>query len=330
MQEDGNYWIGIEDSLIVLSGEFNEKQATIPGRVLNLISLIFGAVLFGILVGKISSWFVVKELRRKRMGKYKDHFIICNWNRKGKEIVKELQKGNNERDILIVADNWHKEFELTEEDLVGINENKIHYPTKNEKDIYPSPTNSLILEKIQVVKCKSVILLADDATDKPDEKNALIALAIKPFERSKQLKENIDIHIISELINSEFEKHLKSAGVDEIIYAGEYSTGIIAQSAQNKNVSGIYHDLLTYSTVSNEIYYTENKNKKYTGTFEDVRNLVNQIDNVNLILLGIRKSSSQKVNEWENIINPKLDILVEKNDELIILAYDKSDLKELY
>ncbi|HEY9737932.1 MAG TPA: potassium transporter, partial [Trichocoleus sp.] len=156
----------------------------------------------------------------------------------------------------------------------------------------------------------------------PDEKNALIALAIKHLEQIPGHQK--DIHVVGELVKLDRRRHLKEAGVDELIAARDYSSGIIAQSAVFKNMSVVYQQLLTYSDDSNEFYFiAPGKYPEHLQgmTFAELSRWISEYsashaDNP-LLLIGI------KLGHGEILLNPKQSHFerLAAEDSLIVMAF---------
>lgn len=305
-------WEVLENAIITLMGEYPDKPHTITGRVLQLLLLVFGTFAFGAIVGKISSFFVTRALwQEKAVKHFNDHIIICNWNEKAPAIVHQLLEANqgHPRDIVIIS--------------ASVVEDRSDFEERD--DVYfiqADPTHHATLEKLQASQAKSVILLADDESEGPDEKNALIALAIKHLEQTPGRQK--DIHVIGELVKLDRCRHLKEAGVDEVISARDYSSGIIAQSALFKNMSVVYQQLLTYSDDSNEFYFIEpGKYPEHLQgkTFAQLSKWISEYsashaDNP-LLLLGVKRG------DGEILLNPKQSHFekLATDDWLIVMAF---------
>ncbi|MBD2258530.1 NAD-binding protein [Pseudanabaena sp. FACHB-2040] len=305
-------WEVLEDAIITLMGEYPDKPETIAGRVIQLLLLVFGTLAFGAIVGRVSSFFVTRALHRKEAVKhFNDHIIICNWNEKAPAIVHQLLEANkgHPRDIVVIsASEVEDRSDLEERD-------EVHF-------IQADPTHHATLERLQASQAKAVILLADEESEGPDEKNALIALAIKHLEQIPGHQK--DIHVVGELVKLDRRRHLKEAGVDELISARDYSSGIIAQSAVFKNMSVVYQQLLTYSDDSNEFYfiapgrYPEHLQGR---TFAELSRWISgysacHADNP-LLLVGV------KLGNGEILLNPKQSHFerLAAVDSLIVMAF---------
>ncbi|MBT4816054.1 MAG: potassium transporter, partial [Lentisphaerae bacterium] len=74
---DRPFWETLENAVIVLMGEYPDRPASHAGRVLQLLLLVFGTLVFGAIIGKVSSLFVTHALRKESAVKpFSDHIII--------------------------------------------------------------------------------------------------------------------------------------------------------------------------------------------------------------------------------------------------------------
>ncbi len=306
------FWEVLENALITLMGEYPDKPKTPMGRVLQLFLLIFGTFLFGTIIGKISSLFVTHALAKERQMKtFYNHIIICNWNGKASRIIEQLLESDQKHpiDIVVVSAS------LVEDAKDFENRDNVHF-------IQADPTHHITLEKLQAFQAKSIIILADEESLSPDEKNALIALAVKHLEQTPGKAK--DIHVIAELVNLDRRRHLKEAGVDELVSAQDYSSGIIAQSAIFRNMSVVYQQLLTYSNDTNEFYFIPpGRYPSYLQgkTFSELGKWISDYsmshpDNP-ILLMGIKRG------DGEILLNPKRDHFQQlaTDDSLIVMAF---------
>jgi voltage-gated potassium channel len=304
------FWGVLENAIIVLMGEYPDKPSSALGRVAQLVLLVFGTLMFGAIVGKISSFFVTHALwKEKAMKSFKDHLIICNWNPKAPGIIRQLLDANHEssRDIVVISaspTDPKQEFEGKE---------GIYF-------IQDDPTHHAILGKLNASEAKAVILLADEQSAEPDDKNALIALAIKHLERTPGKEK--DIHVVAELVNHERHRHLLEAGVDEVVSGRDYSSGIIAQSALFQNMSKVYQNLLTYSGDTNELYFIEPNRYPQSFLGLSFAELCQQVCQRNaaenpLLLLGVKRGNGKI------LLNPQKHSFTEllAEDSLIVMAF---------
>ena len=70
--------------------------STIGGRIIGVVVMVFGIGLLGMFTATIASAFVetkLKEGKRVMDIKVKDHFLICGWSYKAKEIIGRIEGG---------------------------------------------------------------------------------------------------------------------------------------------------------------------------------------------------------------------------------------------
>jgi voltage-gated potassium channel len=313
LSPDRDVWDVLENSIITLMGEYPDKPKTVTGRVLQLLLLVFGTCVFGAVIGKVSSWFVTRALsQEEKMKPFTDHFIVCNWNSKAIGIIHQLLEATKTQPADIVIVSASVVPDRSELERYG----NIYF-------IQADPTHHATLESLQALQAKSVILLADEDTEGPDEKNALIALAIKHLEQTPGQQK--DIHVIAELVKLDRRRHLQEAGADEVVSARDYSSGIIAQTAMFRNMSVVYQQLLTYSDDSNEFYFImpgKYPTSLYGKTFPELSHWISDYNASHaeqpLILVGIKRGNG------EILLNPKRHSFqqLEPEDALIVMAFN--------
>ncbi|MCK5717375.1 MAG: NAD-binding protein [Thiomargarita sp.] len=245
-----------------------------------------------------------------------NHLIICNWHSNGERIVKELHSSQAEPNLAIVI----------------ITETKVNEAYLREKPEYKNvyfvqsdPTLHSVLDRVEVLNAKSVIILSHPDYPNPDAKTAMISLAITKCDHTNKKRPRI----IAEVMNPENAQHLENAGVDEWVCSAGFGLGIIAQTALYGKMSDVYQQLLTYSGETNEIYLLDNTKypEWFQGkTFKEIARILNnereQWEEV--ILIGIKRD--EKV-----ILNPKkgqFDTL-KSEDSLILVAFDPPNFKKI-
>lgn len=307
-----HFWEGLENAIIALMGEYPDRPTTPAGRILQLLLLVFGTFILGAISGRISAIFVTRALRDETtMPTFKHHILLCNWNAKAPSIIAQLLEGNrrNPTDIVVVSasplenrDDWPRA-------------EHIHF-------VQDDPTHHATLERLQVAQAKAVILLADEDSQGPDEKNALIALAIKHIEGIPGQEK--DIHVVSELVNLNRRRHLQEAGVDEVVSILDYGAGVIAQSAMFANMSVVYQQLLTYSDDSNEFYFLlpgQYPASLQGKTFPELSQWVSQYSATQpsnpMVLIGVKRASG------EILLNPRSTCFdhLAPTDTLVVMAF---------
>jgi len=327
-------WEVIEKLFIALMGEYPDQPDSVVARIVQLVLLAFSTVLVGAIIGKISALFVANSLNKdKKMNVFKDHIIICNWNEKAKGIISELLKADKLIDIVVACSSVVEDGGLFGEDRIIFKQ--------------CDPTHHDVLDKQLCAKqARCVILLADEEVSNPDDKNALIALAIKNLENdtTRETKIELDIHVVAELTSLDRKRHMLEAGADEVISSVDYASGIIAQSAMHEKMSVVYDKLLSYSDDTNEVYFisgehdTESGKKmsaKYPGdfigkSFPELVAMVNEIYascSSPVLLIGIKREKAEKEKD-RVMLNPKKSVFetLQLGDDLIVMSFEKIEV----
>ena len=308
-----------------LSGFEDFGPVSVGGKIISLFIFIMGAGIMVVFTGVIASFFVNKSIKGVKMPKgIEKHIAICNWNDGGDRIIKEIHSPQAEPDT-----------EITIITSKSVNEEELRRSPCYEKVFFirGDPTLHDVLRSSRVYLAKSVIIMADKDSPDPDAESALIALAI-----SKLCNEESRPHIVAEAMNHRKVQHLKDAGVDEIVCATDYGLGILAQCALHEKLSMAYHNLLTYSGDTNEIYIvTDDKYPKnvFIGkTFQEASEIVANSRNSDnpVILIGARRRDGQLIlnpKDTSNAEEEKKFVRFEEGDALVVVAYDPPDLKGL-
>lgn len=321
-----------ENSAIALLGEYPDRPKSLVARIFQLVLLAFGVLIFGYIVSRVSSVFVAISLKKVKMGNYKDHIIICNWNDDAPRIIEQLMKSQPNRDIVVIsADSvdLNKKVFLSEDDLERL------YCEHRDPTLHEN------LKALGACDAKSVIILSDPGTDDPDGKTALIALAIKHLEKNSDEKTKDgghvtekDIHVIAELIDPSRERHLLEAGADEVVCSKDYAAGIIAQSANFAKMSNIYKRLLTYTDETNEIYYVKKYPPGFIGkSFTELQGAIGETQTARkspTLLIGVKRPLADTKNKNEIFLNPRESELgqLKNGDELIVMSYENIKIIE--
>ena len=305
----------------MLGGLRSTFPKTETGRIIFLILLITGIGTVGIAIGKIIELILDKEVKLRKV---KDHIIVCNWNKEGENIIKELHNPIVRPDIPILVIS--KEKPVNEESL------RKTYPSEfsNVEFRLGDTTQPDVLKYANAASASSVLILADNNVEDPDAVSILTLLSLSYVCKDSNKKP----YTVVEAIDESKIKHLEEAGADEVICKSKFGIGLLSQSLLYHNISSVYSDLLSYSETTCEFYYIYYddivkacgeeiaiKNK----SFQDLLLLfVKNRDNTNPILLvGIRKSSGKIV------INPKSHQKIEKGDSLIVMCYKKPTEDEI-
>ena len=235
-------------AVYLFSGLDSGMPRTLFGRTVVTAVLIVSVGLVALLTGSVASFLVERRLgRRRRMPTHdlKNHIVICNWNDKAVPIIVELHADivRDKRPIVIVSASTDAADVPEEDDMPQF------------QDVYlikGDPAKELMLKRANVHQAHSVIVLSDPADGAlADAKSILIALAVRSLCDAHDTEKT---HVCVECISAQNIEHLRRAGADEIVSAADFATMLLAQAALVHGLSKVYHNLLTVSGETNEVY----------------------------------------------------------------------------
>jgi len=309
----------------IVSGFEDFTPITTGGKIFSLFIFIGSIGILGSVAGNFASIFLKggEEKMPKNLNK---HIAICNWNKRGDTVIRELHHPSAEPDkeLIVLTDMDVNEKELRER-------SRKRYG--NVYFIKGDPTSYETLESARVHLAKSVIILSREESDDPDPKAVLSCLAISKLANAENKPKP---HIIVELMDRNNRQITLDAGADEIVSAGFYRTGIMLQSALYHKLSDIFHELLIYQENTNSFFIISKE--KFPSillgkTFQEASEIINKNRDIKnpTILIGVKRNN-------EVILNPPADsrYFEEKNfntfkegDALVVMSYKLPDLSNL-
>jgi voltage-gated potassium channel len=170
---------------------------------------------------------------------YRDHFIICGWKEAMDKMLAEIVYNNpklNLKKVIIIAH--------VEPDFLEIFQQQ--YPAYHEISILRGEYyNEALLRKASVEQATEVFILADESNPSAsqtevDSKTVMTAMTIRAITKN--------VRICAELLDAKFERYLKTAHVEDIIYTNEYSKVLIANSFSQIGISKVINELLSTHT----------------------------------------------------------------------------------
>ncbi len=270
--------------------------STIGGRIIGVVVMVFGIGLLGMFTATIASAFVdtkLKEGKGVRGVKVKDHFIICGWSYKAKEIIAELRADKKvyNKPIVIVADIPEKPLE---------DENTFFIHGEVEVDI---------MRKANLQEASVVMILTDENLDSysRDAKVVLNTLTIR--------KLNPNVYICVEVSDARNMQHGKLAGANEIIVIGELSGNLLVQAALDHGITQIITELVS-NRYGNELYKVKPPEKFVGMQFIDVLRLIKEKHNA--IIVAIESGKDNKL-----VANPPMEQTIQPGDYLILIAQER-------
>jgi len=232
----------------------------------------------------------------------KGHIIICGWNFKAEEIIRQLQMPDIKENFQIVI--------LT--DKIDAN------PLKSDNVFFVKgdTTNEDDLKAANIMEAKIAIILADLSNESrssglSDAKTILTTLTIETI--------NPDVYTCVEVLDPNNIQHLKRANANEIIASSEISGKMLVSAAINHGVTKLISKMLTFGEGS-EVYVMDGG--KFAGkTFQNILRSLAVESEEPILPIAVRREG--KIN-----LNPPKDFVINKDDQIFVLAEDNpSQLK---
>lgn len=275
------------------------SPATPGGRIVGAIVMISGIGFLGLLTASIASIFVENRFLENKGMKpthFIKHIIICGWHFRGSKIIEELRADSKSSGlpIVIIADISEK----------PVNDEKVHF--------IRGEVNSDTLEKANIKKARSVIVLSDDKLDAyaRDAKTILNTLTIESI--------NPDVYTCVELMDEKNVEHCLRANADEIIVVGELSTSMLVQAALDHGITRMISELLS-SRYGEDLYKMDVPSAMSGRTFFEA--MCHFKEEKGILCVGIEDKNNRKF-----IANPDKSYILSEGDQLIVIASERPEI----
>jgi voltage-gated potassium channel len=282
-------WLSIVTLTTVGYGDIT--PVTLTGRIIGIIVMMFGIGVLGMFTASIASIFVEKRMKQERgqdSFDFTGHMIVCSWNHRAEEIIRQLRadKRHGNRAIVLVAE---VEIKPVEDEQVYF----IHGAVNEEN-----------LKRANLSGASTVIILGDDHSDATarDAKVVLSALTVESI--------NPDAYTIVELVDNANVQHCKRANADEIIVGSEFASRLMSRAALDHGISKVISELLSPqegSDLSRIALPADMAGLPFLDVFTGMK------QKHNYIVLAIQHGT-------EVISNPPADRVLEKGEELIVIS----------
>ncbi len=291
------FWWSIVTMTTVGYGDITPQ--TLGGRTIGAITMLLGIGILGMFTATIASVFVERKLKENRgMGSFTltDHIIICEWNYRAREILRDLRSDSRTATSPIVLIAKIDEKPVEDENLFFIN----------------GDVNEENMQRAHLASANTVIILGDDKLD-DNARDAQVVLSTLTVEGM-----NRGAYTIVELVDERNVRHCQRARADEIIVTNEFSSHLISRTALNHGISKVVSELLSAGT-GNDFYRIPVPEHLQEKTFIEVFTAMKQ--EYNSIVLAIYKEQSERV-----ISNPATDYKLVDEDHLILIAHGQPEV----
>jgi len=282
-------------------------------RLFMLLITIAGLFIFSSLIGSISSG-IDESISNLRKGKSKvietNHTLILGYSSMIYSVISESCLANESQKkavIVILADLDKVEIE---DDI----RSRI-LDTKTSKIIVRSgnPLNFQDLQMVNYNEAKAIILLSPENEENPDNQVIKSVLSITGNKNRKK----IPYHIVAEIKDNENKQVANLVGGKEVsyVFSSDLISKLTAQTCRQSGLSIIYSELLQFE--GDEIYFYSDRGligltfKQCLYSFEDS------------CVMGVF-TGDRKV-----LLNPDMNYIIKKEDQLIIIAQDDSKINRL-
>jgi voltage-gated potassium channel len=263
------------------------------GRATSAVVLMLARIFFGMLTGAIAASLINRLLMEgKGMGKValRRHCVICGWNTKGAEIVKQLVSDERQQEIVI----------LCELENAPVRRSGVHF-------VHGDPTNSDDLRRASAEKADTVIILADESYQghsdtTMDARSVLTALAVETVNQA--------VYTFVEVRQPQNKQHFEHARVDEMLVADDIVADLMSRASILHGLTRVVGDLLAIGTGS-EIYIIPTPQSLAGMAFDDA--LITLQSRKRCVLIGVDRRG-------ETILTPQEPLIIEPSDSLIVIS----------
>ncbi|MEM6457627.1 MAG: ion channel [Acidobacteriota bacterium] len=284
-------WLWWSCVTLTTVGYGDVTPSTPIGRVVGIILMFLGIGVLSSFTALIAGMLVEMRLRQERGMTRTDldsHIILCGWNARAQEILRELRDDPvaGTTPIVLIAE---LDARPTDDELLVF----VHGTVDEES-----------LAKASIDTARTVILLGDDRLDASarDAKVVLGALTVESLRP--------EVHTICELARESNAQHCRRARADEVVVADEVSSRLIAAAACGHGLTGVMSDLLSRAG-RNQLKKMPAPREWIGRTFLD-------------LLTGMKRANGSTVVAVEQqgslITNPDADLTIGADDALVVIA----------
>lgn len=269
------------------------SPVTPGGRIIGVIIMFLGIGILGLFTATIASIFVEKKIKADRgMSTYdfQNHIIMCEWNYRAKEILREFRSDSRTADtpIVLIADLENK----------PVDDENLYF-------VQGSVTEDN-LQRANLQLANTVVILGNDNLD-AEARDAKVVLSTLTVESL-----NPNAYTIVELVDEKNARHCERAHADEIIVSSEFSSKLISSAAKDHGISKVLSELLS-SKLGNDLLKIPVPAALSGKSFLEVFTEMKRKQQATVLAL-------QKAGKGEVISNPPADVQVEAGDALIVIA----------
>jgi Trk K+ transport system NAD-binding subunit len=294
------------------AGTMGDDKGTLV-RLVATMSTLSGVFVVALLIGLVSSTIgdKIEDLRKGRSPVIDEgHTLILGYNEKVFAILRELREANSNQktaSIVILSETDKEEVENT------VKERLEDMGTTRVVVRQGSPFSVHDLRKVGAARARSIIVLADDASEGGADAQdmaaikTLLALRRIPGALTKN-------HVVVELLDSSRRAVVEQLGAGgvEVVAMAETLSRMMVQTARQNGLAAVYRDLLTYE--GSEFYFSP-VGPLAGKDFRDAQWMMKDA-----VVVGVRRAAEGRAAVCT--LNPPDDFTLQDDDELLVIAED--------
>ena len=267
--------------------------STLLGRSIGVVLMFFGIGLLGTLTATLAGLVVTQKLRTERglsTLELSEHLILCEWNPRARDILRELRSDPRSVDEPVVL--------IAALDTKPVEDERLHF--------IQGHADEETLLRAGVKGARTVVILGDDALASTirDAQVVLATLTVKSL--------NPEVYTIVELVSEANVPHCRRAHADEVIVASEIGGHLIASSALDHGFSNVVSELLSTRS-STDLKKTPVLPEFVGKAFVEVLSELKRRDGS--LVLAVQRGARGEV-----VTNPAADFRLEAADQLVVVG----------
>ena len=225
--------------------------------------------------------------------KVRNHFVICGWNYKTREIIEELKadKMMDNTPIVLVSNIPEQPIE------------------KKGVFFVQGEVTEHTMKLANLKEATTVIIVSDESV----ESHTRDAKVLMDILTAKNI--NKDVYTCVEISSVNNSKHCEIAGANEIIVTGELSSRLLVQSALDPGVNRVFTELMSNS-IGNELYKLSPPENVIGRKFIDA--LISLKQEFNAVIIAVEPKGKKEI-----IINPANDFIINDGDKIVVMTSER-------
>ncbi len=345
---------GVFVSLVLLFGESTDP-ATAVGKVSMILTMIAGLIFFALIIGEVSGYLIERIMRRGKVKVIKNHFgkdhiVICGMSDKLEGIMSELRSEDLEETCPVV--------------IISPNSGNISFSNDELKRqvfaIVGDPLDPEVLEQANLAEARSVLVLSTSETIKGEKKyrDAYVTLvynAVYNFLSHNEKARNAkgDMNIVLEFLDEDMNLLPCARGegnrpevyttiipgtarrlIVEPVYQENMPRYLFIQSVLERDINTMVNELLSTNLADTSEFYYRNVSGNLIG--KSFNSIEMALLGTSVTAIGVLRRSQAMVdmaisgyegaNRVELHLNPESEMLLGKDDTLVLISYDEKEV----